>query len=118
MMKSVSMKKRHILLSTALFCALALPAAAKPRFSINTPIEKLVADPAAKALLDAQVPGLTTHPQFEEFKMMSLDALQALFAGAVPPEQVKALDKQLRELSEEKPGDGAGPAKQAEDQPK
>lgn len=70
----------------------------KPTFSIKTPIEKIAANPAAKAVIDAELPGFTTHPMYEQFKTMSLEALDAMFPGAVPRERIDAVDKSLRAI--------------------
>jgi len=53
------------------------------KFSLDTPIEAIVADPAAKAVLDKDVPGLSTHAQFESFKTMSLNKLAPMSNGAI-----------------------------------
>ena len=47
----------------------ATPAA---RLNLDTPIEVIVADESGKAVLDADIPGLTTHEQYDTFKQMSL----------------------------------------------
>lgn len=73
----------------------------KPSFSIKTPIEKIAANPAARAVIDAELPGFTSHPMYEQFKTMSLDALDAMFPGAVPRERIDAVDKALRAIPEE-----------------
>ena len=57
--------------------------AAMAKFTADTPIETIVADPAAKAVLDASVPGLTTHSMFEQFKSMSLKQLQPMSGGRI-----------------------------------
>ena len=57
--------------------AMATPAA---RLNLDTPIEAIVADAKGKAVLDADVPGVTTHPSYEMFKGMSLRQLQAYAA--------------------------------------
>jgi hypothetical protein len=49
--------------------------------SLDTPIEKLCAVPAAKAVLDQDLPGLTTRPEFGLFKSMSLKQLQPMSKG-------------------------------------
>lgn len=59
--------------------------AAGPKFSLDTPIELIVADEAGKAVLDADVPGLTTHEHYLHFKQMSLKQV-ANFA----PDQLSA----------------------------
>ena len=66
------------------------PAAAVPtataKFNADTPIETIVADPAAKTVLDASVPGLTTHSMFDQFKSMSLKQLQPMSGGRITDE--------------------------------
>lgn len=85
----------------------------KPSFSIKTPIEKIAANPAAKAVIDAELPGFTTHPMYEQFKTMSLDALDAMFPGAVPRERIDAVDKALRAIPADAAADAAKPAEGA-----
>ena len=60
----------------------AAPVAAA-KYTADTPIETIVADPAAKTVLDASVPGLTTHSMFEQFKSMSLKQLQPMSGGRI-----------------------------------
>jgi len=62
----------------------AAPAATS--FSLDTPIETLVADPAAKAVLDAEIPGITAHPMYEQFKTMSLTQLAPMSGGKLSEE--------------------------------
>lgn len=69
------------------------PAAAK--FSLDTPIEALVADPRAKAVLDADIPGVTTHPSYDMFKGMSLRAVQPMSGGKLTDEMLKKVETDL-----------------------
>lgn len=95
------MIKNNVLAIVAAVLLVAVPASAKddkPAFSIKTPIEKIAANPAARAVIDAELPGFTTHPTYEQFKTMSLEALDAMFPGAVPRERIDAVDKALRAL--------------------
>lgn len=69
------------------------PAAAK--FGLDTPIEALVADPKAKAVLDADLPGIATHPSYDMFKGMSLRALQPMAEGKLPDELLKKVETDL-----------------------
>jgi hypothetical protein len=57
-----------------------VPATA-PAYSRNTPVEKLIADPAAVAVLNKDLPGLLTSPEFSMFKSMSLKQLQEASGG-------------------------------------
>lgn len=92
---------RLLLLAVAVQAAVpanAAPDKEKPPFSLKTPIERIAADPAARAILERELPGFTTHPQYEQFKAMSLDALMAMFPNAVPRERAKAVDAALRAI--------------------
>jgi hypothetical protein len=71
---------------------LAMPAAAQvpapapaatpaARFTLDTPVETIAADPAGKAVLDADIPGLLTHPMYDSFKGMGLLTLQGMAEG-------------------------------------
>ena len=51
--------------------------------SLDTPIEQIVAVPAGKAVLDKDIPGLTTHPAYDQFKGMSLKEVQPMSQGAI-----------------------------------
>ena len=76
----------------------AAPATQGARYNLTTPIEKLVADPAAKAILDKDLPSLTTNPAFEAFKSMSLKDLQPMAGGALTDEKLAIVEKHLAEL--------------------
>ncbi|MES2057501.1 MAG: hypothetical protein V4564_16320 [Pseudomonadota bacterium] len=64
----------------------AAAAAAATKFNLDTPIETIAADPAGKAVLDADLPGMTAHPMYESFKGMSLNQVQPMSGGAIPAE--------------------------------
>lgn len=64
----------------------------------TTPIADLVAKPETKAILDKDVPGLSAHPAFEQFKAMSLKALQPLSQGQLTDEQIAAVQADLDKL--------------------
>ncbi|WP_447728284.1 hypothetical protein [Sphingomonas koreensis] len=67
----------------------AAPAdAAKPaaKFSLDTPIGELLANEAAKAVLDKELPGLTQLPQLEMIKGLSLKQLQPYSDGKLTDE--------------------------------
>jgi hypothetical protein len=81
----------------------AAPDKDKPAFSIKTSIERIAANPEAKAVLERELPGFTTHPQYDQFKSMSLETLEAMFPDAVPHEQVKAVDAALRAIPAKPP---------------
>lgn len=73
------------------------PSAAKPAdaaakgLTLDTPIETLVADPRAKAAVDAAVPGVTAHPSYEMFKSMSFNQLQPMAPQQLTPDVMAKL---------------------------
>ncbi len=67
--------------------------------SLNTPIEKLCAVPAAKAVLDQDLPGLTTRPEFGMFKSMSLKQLQPMSKGQLTDADLAKVKADLAALS-------------------
>lgn len=77
--------------------AAATPAAATPaaRFTLDTPIEQIAADPNGKAALDAALPGITTHEAFDMFKAMSLKQLQPLSDGKITAETLAKAETAL-----------------------
>ncbi|TXI82668.1 MAG: hypothetical protein E6Q40_12030 [Cupriavidus sp.] len=66
--------------------------------SLDTPIEVLVATPAAKAALDADIPGLTTHPAYEKFKVESLRSVAPKFGGAISDKDLAKVQADLAAL--------------------
>ncbi|MDB5457884.1 MAG: hypothetical protein JWP92_3469 [Caulobacter sp.] len=78
------------------------PAATSPgpsqTLSIDTPIETLVATPTAKAALDADIPGLTTHPMYDKFKHESLRGVAPKFGGAITDKDLAKLQADLAAL--------------------
>jgi hypothetical protein len=72
----------------------AAPAAAV-KFTVDTPIETIAADPAGKAALDAAMPGITTHAMYEQFKAMSLKQLQPMSGGKITDEGLAKTNEAL-----------------------
>ncbi|MEO9129742.1 MAG: hypothetical protein ABI240_00895 [Sphingomonas sp.] len=66
----------------------AASATAAGKFSLDTPIEAIAADPAGKAVLDADFPGMLVHPAYDQFKGMSLTAVQPMAQGAISDAQM------------------------------
>lgn len=73
--------------------ATTMPGATK--LTIDSPIEALVADPAAKAVLEGVIPGLSGHPAYDQFKAMSLTQVQPYSGGAVTDEMIKKISDGL-----------------------
>ncbi|HWK36277.1 hypothetical protein [Sphingomonas sp.] len=63
----------------------AAPAAAA-KYTLDTPLETIVADPAARKVLDDTIPGVTTHEAYDMFKSMSLAQLQPMSGGKLTDE--------------------------------
>jgi hypothetical protein len=86
-------------LSLAVGALAAAPALAEtPAAAVsaeNTPIADIAATPEGKAALDKNLPGLTTHEAYEQFKGMSLKQVQPMSGGAITDEQIKALQADL-----------------------
>ncbi|TRD11386.1 hypothetical protein FGU71_05640 [Erythrobacter insulae] len=64
-------------------------------FSTDTPIEQLVADERAKAVLDKHIPNIDQHPAYGQFKTMSLKAVQPWSAGAITAEMLEKIQADL-----------------------
>jgi len=58
----------------------ATPAPAA-KFTLETPIQEIVADAQGKAAIDKNLPGLIGLPQYEMFKGLSLNQLKAYSDG-------------------------------------
>ena len=71
----------------------AAPAAAA--VSLDTPIEQLLANEKTKAMLDARIPGLTSHPMLDQFKAMSLKQLQPMAGGQLTDAMLEAVAADL-----------------------
>jgi hypothetical protein len=76
------------------------PAPTEPQaLTIDTPIEVVAATPKAKAVLDADIPGLTEHPLFDKFKSDSLRALAPKFGGAISDKDLAKVQADLAALT-------------------
>jgi len=97
----------HLMLGAALLVptiataqtAPAAPAAdaAKPaaKFNLDTPIGELLANDAAKAVLDKELPGLTQLPQLEMIKGLGLKQLQPYSDGKLTDELLAKTEASL-----------------------
>jgi hypothetical protein len=74
-------------------------APAAPALTIDTPIEVVTATPGAKAVLDADIPGLTDHPLYDKFKSDSLRALAPKFGGAISDKDLAKVQADLAALA-------------------
>lgn len=78
----------------------AVPATGAPTTSTalngDTPIETIAASPEGKAALTKEFPDLLTHPAYEQFKGMSLRALEPLSGGAITDEKIAAFEVDMK----------------------
>src|SRR5258708_6163964 len=66
-----------------------------PAYTQRTPVEVMAADPAAVAVLNKDLPGLLTDPNFSIFKSMSLKQMQQASGGEL---SVVDVDKTVADL--------------------
>ncbi|MDC0887404.1 hypothetical protein OAS19_06415 [Altererythrobacter sp.] len=77
------------------------PAAAaetQATFTIDTPIAVLMADERAKAVVDANLPGIDQHPAYDQFKAMSLKAVQPFSGGMITKDVLAKIAAGLAEI--------------------
>jgi hypothetical protein len=78
----------------------AQPATTAPKYSTaETDIGTLIDDPAAKAIVEKHIPGLTTNAQIDMARAMTLKAIQQYAADEVTDERLAAIDADLAKLS-------------------
>ena len=78
----------------------APPALMLAKLDLNTPVSRLCANPRAKAVLDSDLPGLTTRPEFPFFKNMSLNALKKMSRGQMSDADLAKVRAELARLDE------------------
>jgi hypothetical protein len=73
----------------------AAPAPLATALTIDTPIEALMADMRAKAVVAAHLPGIDQHPAYEQFKSLSLKALAPFSQGLITEETLTKIATDL-----------------------
>jgi hypothetical protein len=76
----------------------AAPAAAKPLNTQDTTIGELLENPAAKAIIDKHIPGLSENAQIGMAGGMTLRAIQPMAGDKIPVEALDAIDADLAKL--------------------
>lgn len=90
---------KTIALAFTLVFASAAPAAATAALSTEvTSIGDLLADPAAKAVIDKHIPGLSDNPQISMAAAMTLRAIQPIAGDRISVEALDAIDAELKAL--------------------
>lgn len=70
-------------------------AASAARLNLDTPVEAILADPAGNAVLDAALPGLAAHEQYNAFKQMGLKQLANYAPDKLTPEVLTKIETAL-----------------------
>ena len=73
------------------------------RLDLDTPVGRLCADPRAKAVLDTDLPGLTTRPEYPFFKNMSLNTLKKMSRGQMSDADLAKVRAELAHIEEAPP---------------
>jgi hypothetical protein len=82
------------------------PAAASSLFSLDTPIERLIADGRARAVLDKELPGLSTDENLPRFRTLSLRGFQPLTGGQLTDEILRQVESDLAAIKPLRSGKG------------
>ncbi len=73
-------------------------AEAAAKLTLDTPIAAIAENEAGKAILDADLPGLTSHPHYEMFKGMSLNQLAPMAGDQIPAEALTKVKEKLLQV--------------------
>jgi hypothetical protein len=73
---------------------------AKPRvFTLDTPVERIAADPQGRAVLERDVPGLMANKEYALFDDMSLSEIALMSGGRLTKSKLALVKSDLIELS-------------------
>ena len=92
-MKTLVTAAALLLLAPA--AALAQDADIHAHYTLDTPIKVLIADPGAKAVLDKDLPGLSTDENLPKFEDKSLRQFQPLTGGQLTDALLEKTGKDL-----------------------
>ena len=101
-----------LLASGAAFAQTDAPAALNAHYTLDTPIKNLIADPQAKAVLDKDLPGMSSDENLPKFEDKSLRELQPLSGGQLTDALLKQVAADLVAIG------GDAPAATPTDAPK
>lgn len=68
------------------------------RPSLHSPVAQICAYPGGKEVLDRDLPGLTTRPEYSFFQHMTLKTLQGMSRGQLRDDDLAKVDADLRAL--------------------
>ena len=86
-------------LAVAAVPAAAEEAKAEAALTIDTPIETLMADEDARAVVLESLPDLDQHPAYGQFKALSLKAVQPFSQGMITDEMLANIAAGLAKLN-------------------
>ncbi len=69
-------------------------------FSVDTKLGELLANEKARAVLEKHLPGISTHPQINLVKGMSLRVIANYPQAGISQEKLKAIDEDLKAIEE------------------
>lgn len=69
----------------------AAPVAAAAKLTVDSPIQDLLANDQAKAVLEANLPGISTRPDLDSFKALTLPQVAPYSGGLVTDEVIKKI---------------------------
>lgn len=92
------------LLATAAPAVMLAPVAAaeEPKAAYSTattPLGELLANPETKAVLEKHMPGISTNPEIEPVKGLSLKAIQPYAPDRLPDALLAAIDADLAKIA-------------------
>ena len=64
-------------------------------FTVDTPIEALMADERAKAVVAKHLPGIDQHPAYDQFKTLSLKAVAPFSQGMISEDVLGKIEADL-----------------------
>lgn len=67
-------------------------------YSLDTPIKTIAADPQAAAVINKDIPGLLSNPNYELFKGMNLKVLASFSGGRLSKETLARTQADLAAL--------------------
>lgn len=116
MMSMIYRMPRQVGITAMLFGVVALPACSQQRtaaappqpafstaatakhFSLDTPVEKIAANPSGNAVLKRDMPGLMANPSYMLFSDMSLSQLATLSGGRLTKTKLDQVEADLEQL--------------------
>jgi hypothetical protein len=70
-----------------------------PKFTLDTPVERIAADPGGHDVLHRDLPGLMTSPSYIMIEDMSLSQIASISSGRITQSKLNVLQADLAALS-------------------